>query len=185
LYSGSLDQKLEAKPFTVTMKLNLGCGNKRKAEFLGVDFVPCEAVDVVADLTGTLPFVDGSVHEIWMDNVIEHIPDIVGLMSEIRRVCADGAKVIIRTPHFTSAASWRDPTHVHHLTFFSMDHFEKPISSHYTGGGFKVEERKLSFGGLMGNIGRIIHSISPRSYESNWCFIFRASTLRYVLSVSK
>ena len=42
------------------MKLNLGCGNKRKDGFLGVDFAPCEAVDVTADLTGELPFDDGS-----------------------------------------------------------------------------------------------------------------------------
>jgi ubiquinone/menaquinone biosynthesis C-methylase UbiE len=167
------------------MKLNLGCGNKAKEGFVGVDAFDCEAVDIVADITEKLPFDDDSVEEIWMDNVIEHIPDLPGLFKELHRVCSAGAKMTMITPHFASIASWRDPTHVHHLSFSSMNHFEKPDVAHYTGGGFKVLERHLSFGGLMGNIGRMIFSISPQAYESQWCFIFRPSTLRFVVEVLK
>ena len=166
-------------------KLNLGCGNKRKEGFTGVDFYPCDAVDITADLTDKLPFEDSSVEEVWMDNVIEHIPDITLLMKELNRICINGAIVTILTPHFASDSSWRDPTHVHHLSYFSMDHFEKSSVSHYTGGGFEVIDRKLSFGGIMGNIGRLIHKISPKKYESTWCFIFRPSTLRFTLRVEK
>ena len=64
------------------MKLNLGCGNKRKAGFLGVDSFQGEAVDISADITGKLPFDDSAIDEILMDNVIEHIPDIPSLMKE-------------------------------------------------------------------------------------------------------
>ena len=171
------------------MRLNLGCGNKRKEGFLGVDKYPCEAVDHVADLERPLPFDDGSVDEIWMDNVVEHIPDLARLFGELHRICKDGAKLTVITPHFASLASWRDPTHVHHLSYFSMDHFEKASVAHYTNadakGGFEVLERRLSFGGLFGNIGRLIHSISARHYESNWCFVFRPSTLRFVLRARK
>lgn len=166
------------------MKLNLGCGNKKKEGFVGVDAFECDAVDVIADITERLPFEDGVVEEIWMDNVIEHIPDIPALFRELHRVCKEGAKITIITPHFASIASWRDPTHVHHLSYFSMNHFEKPDVAHYTGGGFRVVNRHLSFGGLMGNIGRLIFSISPRSYESQWCFIFRPSTLTFVIEVT-
>jgi ubiquinone/menaquinone biosynthesis C-methylase UbiE len=163
------------------MKLNLGCGNKKKDGFIGVDKFPCDAVDVISDLSERLPFESNSVEEIYMDNVIEHILDIPSLLSEISRVCCKGAKVTIYTPHFASHASWRDPTHVHHLSYFSMDHLEKESVSHYMAGGFRVIERRLSFGGIMGNIGKLFFRISPRSYESNWCFIFRPSTLRFVL----
>jgi hypothetical protein len=38
------------------MKLNLGCGNKAKEGFVGVDAFDCEAVDIVADITEKLPF---------------------------------------------------------------------------------------------------------------------------------
>ncbi len=166
-------------------KLNLGCGNKRKEGFAGVDCFQCDAVDITADLTEALPFEESSIDEIWMDNVIEHIPDITSLMKEIHRICRNDATITILTPHFSSDSSWRDPTHIHHLSYFSMDHFEKDSVAHYTGGGFEVIERRLSFGGLMGNIGRLILTISPKKYESTWCFIFRPSTLRFVLKIKK
>jgi SAM-dependent methyltransferase len=169
------------------MKLNLGCGGKRVPGFVGVDKFSTPAVDVRADLTETLPFERSSVDEILLDNVIEHMMDIPALMHEMHRVCRDGATVRILTPHFTSLSSWRDPTHVHHLSYFSLDHFTREQVAHYTSAGhrFEILERKLSFGGLMGNIGRLIFMLSPRSYESNWCFLFRASTLSFLLKVIK
>ena len=167
------------------MKLNLGCGNKPKDGFVGVDKFPCEAVDVIADLNGKLPFEDNTVEEIYMDNVIEHILDIPALFEELKRISVPNARITIFTPHFASQASWRDPTHIHHLSYFSMNHFEKESVSHYTKGGFSVVQSKLSFGGIMGNIGRLIFMISPRAYESNWCFVFRPSTLKFELEVKK
>ena len=167
------------------MKLNLGCGNKSIKGYLGVDKYPCDAVDVIADLNEKLPFEDNTIEEIYMDNVIEHILDIPALFDELKRISLPFARITIFTPHFASQSSWRDPTHIHHLSYFSMNHFEKKSVSHYTKGGFKVVERKLSFGGIMGNIGRAIFTISPRTYESNWCFIFRPSTLKFVLEVQK
>jgi ubiquinone/menaquinone biosynthesis C-methylase UbiE len=165
------------------MKLNLGCGNKRKQGFVGVDFAPCDAADILADLTGALPFTDSSIDEIWLDNVIEHIQDIPQLMRELHRICRDGAIITLITPHFASADSWRDPTHVHHLSFFSMDHFQRQGVAHYTGGGFSLVSRKLSFCGVMGNIGRLIFAFSPSAYEKNWCFIFRPGTLTFTRKV--
>lgn len=167
------------------MKLNLGCGNKKKAGFLGVDAFPCGAADMLCDLSAALPFAPSSIDEIWMDNVIEHIHDIPALMREIHRICRDGAHATLITPHFASADSWRDPTHVHHLSYFSMDHFQRQGVAHYTGGGFTVIRRKLSFSGLMGNIGRPIFTLSPAAYEKQWCFIFRPGTLTYVLRIDK
>jgi SAM-dependent methyltransferase len=168
------------------MKLNLGCGNKRKEGFVHVDRYPCEAVDIICDIARGLPFAHDSVQEVWLDNVIEHIPDIPALMREVVRVCRSGATITMMTPHFTSAASWRDPSHVHHLSYFSMDHFQKKDVAHYIGGGLKVRSKKLSFGGgLCGLVARILFFLSPKMYEETFCFVFRASTLRINLSVEK
>lgn len=167
-------------------KLNIGCGNKRKEGFIGIDRFKTDATDIVLDIESQpLPFPDSSVQEVLMDNLIEHIMDIPAVMKEIHRVGVAGASVTVITPHFAGIGSWRDPTHVHHLSYFSMDHFEKQGACHYTGGGFKVLERRLSFGGLLGGMGRLIFLISPRHYEANWCFIFRPSTLRFILKVVK
>lgn len=168
------------------LKLNLGCGNKRKEGFIGVDKFPCEAVDKIADLNSTLPFENSSVSEIWLDNVIEHIPDIAALMKELHRIGENGATITMITPHFSSLASWIDPTHIHHFSYFSMNHFERDDVAHYTGGGFKVAHKKLSFGGgIMGLMARFLFWKNPRKYEAKWCFIFRASTLTYVMKIIK
>jgi Methyltransferase domain len=168
------------------VKLNLGCGNKQLAGFIGVDRYPCEAADVLCDVAKGLPFRDNSIAAVHMDNFIEHVFDIPALMKEIVRVATCGAPVTVITPHFSALASWRDPTHVHHLSYFSFDHFAKPSTQHYIGGGLTVIRRKLSFGGgLLGLTGRLIFRWSPETYEKKFCFIFRASTLRFELAVRK
>lgn len=168
-------------------KINLGCGNKKKEGFIGVDKFPCDAVDKIADIEKPLPFESSSVDEVWMDNVIEHIKDIPQLMKELHRICKNEAQITIITPHFSSAGSWRDPTHVHHLSYFSMDHFESKEVAHYTGGGFEVSKKELSFGGggPFTRIGKLLFKINPKKYEQKWCFIFRAGTVRYYLNVLK
>ena len=168
------------------MKLNLGCGNKKQEGFVGVDRYGGDVVEVMCDIGVSLPFASNSVEEVHLDNVIEHVPDIVGLVREMVRVCENGATIAIITPHFTSLASWRDPTHVHHLSYFSMDHFEKHWLADHVGGGLSVVKRRLSFGGgVMGLLGRLVFMVSPELYEKKFCFIFRASTLRFVLRVVK
>ncbi|MDA8261067.1 MAG: methyltransferase domain-containing protein [Betaproteobacteria bacterium] len=167
-----------------TICLNLGCGNKGVAGYIGVDRFPGTAANVLCDLGRSLPFRDNSVDAFLLDNVIEHLTDIPALMMEIARVGKRGAQVTIVTPHFTSLSSWRDPTHVHHLSYFSFDHFEKPSVSHYVGNGLRVASRRLSFGGgVLGLIGRMLFALSPEAYEKKYCFMFRASTLHFQLEV--
>ncbi len=72
-----------------------------------------------------------------LDNVIEHFYDIPKVINELVRVSKKGAMINIITPHFSSLSSWIDPTHFHHLSYFSFDHFEKDSVSHYMGKGIK------------------------------------------------
>lgn len=166
------------------IRLNLGCGNKRMEGYLGIDRYPCTAAALLCDLGRRLPFRDDSVDSFLLDNVVEHIADIPSLMMEIARIGKPGAQVTVITPHFTSLSSWKDPTHIHHLSYFSFDHFEKPSVSHYVGSGLRVVSRRLSFGGgLLGLIGRALFALSPETYEKKYCFLFRASTLHFQLEV--
>jgi hypothetical protein len=168
------------------LRINLGCGNKHREGYIGVDRFPCAAAAVLCDVTRSLPFRDNSVDEYYLDNLIEHVPDIPALVAEIVRTARNSASITIITPHFTSLSSWKDPTHLHHLSYFSFDHFEKMSARHYVGSGLKVVQRKLSFGGgLLGLVGRMIFSLSPEAFERKYCFIFRASTLRFELQVVK
>lgn len=169
-----------------SLKLNLGCGNTRRKGFYGVDRFPCAGADLLCDLEKPLPFADNSVDCYCLDNVIEHVRDIPALMAELVRCGKPGSRITIITPHFTSLSSWRDPTHVHHLSFFSFDHFSKPSVAHYMGGGVRILDRSLSFGGgFLGIIGRLLFHLNPESYERKLCFVFRASTLRFELVIEK
>lgn len=168
------------------MKLNIGCGNKEIDGYIGVDKFPCAAAKYICDIENEkLPFDDDSVDGIILDNVIEHFYDIPAVIKELNRVSKKGAIIKIITPHFSSLASWIDPTHIHHLSYFSFDHFERENVAHYIGGkGIKVKYRKLSFGGgILGLTGRMLFNINPKTYERKYCFIFRASTLTFELEV--
>ena len=167
------------------MKLNIGCGNKRVEGYQGIDKYKCDAADYICDIENEkLPFEENTVTDIILDNVIEHIYDIPKVINELIRVSQKGASIKIITPHFSSLSSWIDPTHIHHLSYFSFDHFEKNSATHYVGKGIKIKHVKLSFGGgFMGLIARLIFKISPKKYEQKYCFIFRASTLTFNIEV--
>ena len=167
------------------MKLNIGCGNKKIEGYHGVDKYKCDAADYICDLENEkLPFEDSTISGIILDNAIEHFFDIPKVIKELVRVSKSDSVIRIITPHFSSIKSWIDPTHIHHLSYFSFDHFEKESVSHYVGKGIKIESIKLSFsGGLMGLTARLIFKISPKRYEQKYCFIFRASTLTFDIEV--
>lgn len=167
------------------MKLDLGCGAKAQAGYVGIDRYPTASTRIVADIM-KLPVREATIDAIRLDNVIEHIADVTALMREIARVAMPGGRIFIVTPHFSSWDSWRDPTHLHHLSYFSMDHFDGGWVAEQLGARLRVDRRRLSFGGgPMGLIGRLLFRLSPRQYEKKWCFVFRASTLRFELVVEK
>lgn len=165
------------------MRLNIGCGEKPIPGWTNIDFVPTGFQDMVGNIETGIDLPDACASEALLDNVIEHLESIPKAMREIHRLLKTGGSVTLITPHFTSLSSWRDPTHLHHLSYFSFDMFCKERNTHYLGGRlFVTTRKKLSFGGgLMGLIGRAIFAISPEIYERKFCFIFRASTLTVTL----
>jgi predicted SAM-dependent methyltransferase len=168
------------------MKLNLGCGNRRMEGWVGVDRHPCDAADVLCDLTKRLPFAESSIDAVHMDDFIEHVLDIPAFLDELARACKPGARIVMTTPHYSSAASWRNPTHLHHLSWFSFDYVGHPEHRHYMGRDLRLADRKLSFGGgILEILGKLFFSISPSFWERKLCFVFRASTLRFELEVTK
>ena len=83
------------------MKIELGGGNKPAGNgFINVDKWAHESVNVVCDFEkDPLPFESNSVDEIYSSHCFEHLDHLFNVIHEIVRVCKDGAKVVIRTPH--------------------------------------------------------------------------------------
>jgi hypothetical protein len=82
------------------LRLDLGCGSAKRPGYVGLDHVEGPGVDHVLDLTTErLPFDDDSVCEIYSAHFFEHVQKPDHLLSEIGRVCREGAGIEIWTPY--------------------------------------------------------------------------------------
>ena len=88
------------------VRIDLGCGDKKRPGYLGLDYVDGEQVDVVLDLTkDRYPFEDRSVDAIYSAHFLEHIEEPNHVFEEIGRICKDGARIEFWTPYaFTNEA---------------------------------------------------------------------------------
>ena len=110
------------------MKLDLGCGTKKREGFVGVDCIAFDGVDFVFDM-GSVPwtFADSSVDEAHASHVVEHLTagERCHFYNELYRVLKPGAQATIIVPHWGSNRAYGDPTHqwppVSEMSFFYLD----------------------------------------------------------------
>jgi SAM-dependent methyltransferase len=102
------------------LRIDLGCGAKKKEGTIGIDAVAGEGVDHVLDvLTQPLPFADRTVSYVHSSHFLEHIAEPSALHAEITRVCADGARLEFWTPY-----AWENSAFIlGHRLFYNEDHY--------------------------------------------------------------
>ena len=106
------------------VKLNLGCGEIYLKDYINCDFVKRLKVDKIVDLNKfPYPFKDNYADEILLDNVLEHLGDLVLVMQELHRILKKGGKLKIIVPYAKSDGAFQDPTHTHFFTEKTMDYF--------------------------------------------------------------
>jgi len=106
------------------LRLNLGCGLRRRDGFFGIDHVQLPDTDILADLNEPLSRLpDGSVAEIYTRHTLEHVRELLPLMAEIHRVCRPDARIEIVVPHFSNPYFYSDPTHVRHFGLYTFFYF--------------------------------------------------------------
>lgn len=103
------------------MRLNLGCGNRKRQGWHNVDNSPDCSPDELVDLERVpWPWPDNSVDEIFLSHVLEHLGQAAdvyfGIIKEIYRVCRDGATITVIAPHPRHDFFLFDPTHVRPVT---------------------------------------------------------------------
>ena len=168
--------------------LNLGCGRKRIDGAVNVDRAADVNPDVVHDLdTLPWPFAENQFTEIHAYDVIEHCADLVATMNEIHRISANGSILHVTTPHFSAANSYVDPTHRHHLSYFSFDYFTGDDEfGFYTDRRYRKRRAQIVFYPTMANklVWRMANRF-PRTYEQRWAWLFPAWFLSVDLEVVK
>lgn len=173
---------------TFPRRLNLGCGRDRQDGFLNVDSVASVQPDLEWNLDRfPYPLPSDHFEEILALDVVEHLENLVGFLEECWRILRPGGVIRITTPHFSSANSFRDPTHRRHLSFFSFDYFTADHELvHYSGARFTIVKRRLVFPPTRWNrLVAIFARRNYRAYEDRWSWIFPAWFLEFELEAIK
>jgi hypothetical protein len=96
------------------VKLDLGCGTKKREGFIGVDSRAFDGVDVVCNLgVDAWPWADDVVEEVYCAHMLEHLTaaERIHFVNELHRVMKKGAKASIIVPHWGSSRAYGDLTH--------------------------------------------------------------------------
>lgn len=175
------------------MILDLGCGMTKRDGAVGVDVLPFPGVDVVHDLDVLpYPFEDDVAERIYLDNVLEHLTDVVGTMAELHRIGRPGCRVRIDVPYYRSRWAAMDPTHLHAFTPESFAYFdpEHPFSERYgyTAARFAVDSvvfnERFPARGPRAAVARLANR-SPERYENYLSSILPLDELTFELRVVK
>ena len=146
-----IQEKTDVTCFKNDEKLfvDLGCGLSKPEGYIGVDKLPGEGVDIVADLTKKFPFPDNSVDGVRAYDFIEHLPNPIHTMNEIWRIGKPNAQVDILVPSTDGRGAFQDPTHVsfwnlHSFFYYCSDYPPYLELCHRYGfkGDFKVHRLK-------------------------------------------
>lgn len=173
-----------------------------------MDIARRSAADMIANLDRSVyPFADNTFDCIVCNHVIEHLSDVIKTFEELWRIAKTDASIEGATPHFSSAASYADPTHRHH---FGVRTFEfLAASSHKppgrmrrlmeclyhagelenipaVGRRFERIEVRLKFNPLLQKVGiEWAANLYPEFYEAFFAFIIPARDIIFRLKVIK
>jgi predicted SAM-dependent methyltransferase len=83
-----------------TIKLDIGCGKKKKEGWIGIDWTDY-GQEIVRDITRGIPYADETIDEIRALQILEHLypEDVEFVLKECKRVLKPGGKITIDVPH--------------------------------------------------------------------------------------
>jgi SAM-dependent methyltransferase len=179
--------QFELRASTGGRLLDVGCGSKKHEGAVGIDRSSETDADIVHDLDAVpWPIEDSSFDEILLQDVLEHLRDPYAVFGELHRIGAPGARVQLRTPHFSSALAYSDPTHVHWFSAAAISALAEPGFAHYSAARFRLLHVTLDLW-LPFRLAGIAALANRRqdTYEKYFAFRFPAMNIRAELEVSK
>ncbi|CAN5143994.1 hypothetical protein BH11PSE9_BH11PSE9_17490 [soil metagenome] len=118
-------------------EMNLGSGKDYKAGWLNVDILERAEPDVVLDLGrpielplqlqgcrgGEVLLQAGCLERVYANNVLEHVPDLPCLMTNVLALLKDGGEFEIEVPYEKAPTAWQDPTHLRAMNEQSWQYY--------------------------------------------------------------
>jgi len=167
--------------------LDIGCGSAKYPGATGLDISADTDADVVHDLdVFPYPIADGSFDQILLQDVIEHVAQPIRVFEELHRIARPGARIQLRTPHFSSVLAYGDPTHRHYFSTVAIRSLGEPRFAHYTDVRFRLEHVTLDLWLPFRLTG--IAALANRfqlPYESYFAFRFPTMNIRAEFEVVK
>lgn len=108
-------RKLASVPKQAQVWLDVGCGENKQPNCIGMDARKVPGVDVVHDVEKfPWPFADQTFTRITMSHLMEHIKPwlSIDVMNEMWRIIRPKGNVFMVMPYPGSAGHWQDPTHI-------------------------------------------------------------------------
>jgi SAM-dependent methyltransferase len=167
--------------------LDVGCGSKKHPGAVGIDRSADTDADIVHDLDSVpWPIEDGRFDEILLQDVIEHLRDPYAVFGELHRIASPGARIKLRTPHFSSALAYSDPTHVNYFSAAAIRALAEPGFAHYSAVRFRVVDLTLDLWLPFRAVGiAALANRWPDTYERYFAFRFPAMNIRAEFEVVK
>lgn len=107
-------------------RVNIGSGKDYKLGWLNLDVLARAQPDALLDLgqpvalpltfhsnfVGPVNLEPESIEQLYANNVLEHVPDLVTFMTQALALLKTGGEFVIEVPYEHSPGAWQDPTHV-------------------------------------------------------------------------
>jgi SAM-dependent methyltransferase len=179
--------QFDLKPSERGRILDVGCGSKKYPGAFGIDLSPQTDADVVHDLNRfPWPLGDSRFDEILLQDVLEHLREPYGVFAELHRVARPGARILLRTPHFSSSLAYSDPTHVHFFSAAAIRALAEPGFAHYSDVRFRAVHVTLDLWAPFRLLGLAkLANRWPDAYEKYLAFRFPAMNVRAEFEVIK
>lgn len=167
--------------------LDVGCGRAKYPGATGIDISADTDADIVADLDEIpWPVDDESFDQILCQDVIEHLESPLAMLGELHRIGRPGARIHLRTPHFSSVLAYGDTTHRHVLSVLAIRTMVTPLFEHYGSPRFRLVHVTLDFWDPLRWV--FVDRLANRfqgAYESLFAFRWPAVNIRAELEVLK
>lgn len=147
------------------MKLNLGCGYKKRPGWVNCDKETACFPDKLFDIESRIwPWNDGSVSEIALIHTLEHVGRelevFIRIMQNMYKVLKPGGRVEIDVPHPRSDAYLNGVDHVRPITIGGMEQFNKRLNLKWQAAGWANTPLAL-YSGVDFKLVSITNVVSP------------------------